>query len=84
MSEPTRWPRPTALEWAILVVGLRRRWMGSTGLAVALTALAAVKLFLYDAFRVGAPFLVASSVSFGVALMLSSFIYRRHRGLAGD
>jgi hypothetical protein len=66
---------------AVLALGLRFRIPGATPLAVALMGLGGAKLFLFDAFRIPGPWLIVSSAIFGVALLLSSRLYRHSRGL---
>jgi hypothetical protein len=66
-----------------LAFGLWRSLGGVTVLGAALMTVGGLKLFLFDAFRVPGGYLVISSAVFGVALIVSSFLYRRHRGLGG-
>ncbi|MHC4471686.1 MAG: hypothetical protein ACYS99_12060 [Planctomycetota bacterium] len=64
-----------------LATGVRLRVEGTVPIAVALMGLAGLKLFFFDAMRVPPSHLVCSASVFGVALILCSFLYRRHRGL---
>jgi len=65
----------------ILLATLRFRLGAALILSVALMGTAGVKLFTFDAFRVPALHLVCSASVFGGALILSSILYRRSRGL---
>jgi len=65
----------------ILVATIRFRLGAVLALSVALMGIAGLKLFAFDAFRVPAPHLICSTSVFGIALIVSSILYRRYRGL---
>lgn len=67
-----------------LAFGLWRSLGGVTVLGAALMIVGGLKLFLFDAFRVPGGHLVISSTVFGGALIVSSFLYRRNRGLGEE